>query len=671
MARDPERETERLREEIRRHDHLYHVLDRPEISDVEYDALFRRLVDLEAEHPELMTADSPTRRVGGGPADGFEAMEHSVPMLSLANAFEEDELRNFDRRVRALVDCDPIVYVAEPKLDGLSVEVVYEGGRLARGLTRGDGRVGEDVTANLRTIRSIPLVLRCGERQTPEILEVRGEVYIETADLVRLNETRAREGRPTFANPRNLAAGSLRQLNPQVTASRPLRAYFYDIGRVRGWAVESQQELLRTLPEFGIRANPLYRVCDGIEEAIEFFRSLQEQRGNLPYEADGVVVKVDSFVLRERAGAVSRSPRWAIAAKFAAQEGVTRLRDIVVSVGRTGVLTPVGVLEPVRIRGVEITSATLHNEDEVRRKDIRIGDLVVVRRAGDVIPQIVRPLSDQRTGEEREFSMPERCPVCGSEVSRADGAVAQRCLNTNCPARIRQSILHFVSKDGLNVDGIGERLADQLVDRGIVRRLGDLFRLDRQTLVELDRVGEKSAENLLSALQRAKRTSVSRLVFGLGIPGIGVHLAETLAREFGSLERLRDAGRDELIAIPEIGDETADRVAEFFSAPENLEMIEDLKAAGLEFRAAGGAPGEGPLRKKRFVFTGTLVSMTRDEARRRTVQLGGVVASSVSGQTDYVVVGDAPGSKADRARALGVEILSEEAFLGLLRRHGG
>lgn len=670
MMTDPRREIERLRAEIERHNYLYHVLDRPEISDAEYDRLFRRLIELEEEHPELVTPDSPTQRVGAPPAEGFAPVPHAIPMLSLANAFDEDELRDFDRRVRELLGVDSVRYVAEPKLDGLSVELVYRDGRFVRGSTRGDGRVGEDVTSNLRTIRSIPLRLRPADGTVPALLEVRGEVYIEKADFASLNEERRREGLAPFANPRNLAAGSLRQLDPKITAQRPLKAFFYDIGRAEGIAITTQTALLSTLPRLGLRANPLYRVCDGIEGAISFYRELEEGRDALPYEADGVVVKVDDFAARRIAGEVSRSPRWAIAAKFPAEEGISRLVDIEVSVGRTGVLTPVAILEPVRVRGVEITSATLHNADEIERKDIRIGDYVVVQRAGDVIPQVVRPLPERRTGKERAFVMPNACPVCGSEIVRLEGEVAHRCLNTACPARIKQSLLHFASKEGLDIDGLGEKAVDRLVERGLVSRLGDLFRLDRETIASLERFGPKSAENLASALERAKRTTLSRFLFALGIPGVGSHIAEVLARRFGTIDRVTSATEENLIAIPEIGPETAAAIVRFFANAENKRTIGDLLSVGLEIGSDLSAGEGGPLAGRRFVLTGTLASMSRDEAIARINEAGGRVTGSVSRKTDFVVVGRDPGAKAQRAIELGVTTLTEEEFLRLLAGDG-
>ncbi len=670
MAKGPKQEIDRLRREIERHNHLYFVLDRPEISDAEYDALFRRLVELEAEHPDLVTPDSPTQRVGSAPAEGFATVRHSVPMLSLGNAFDEDGLRDFDRRVRSILDVESVPYVAEPKLDGLSVELVYRNGAFVQGSTRGDGRNGEDVTANLRTIPSVPLRLRTDDGPAPDLIEVRGEVYVEKAALLDLNERREADGLSPFANPRNLAAGSLRQLDPQVTAQRPLKIYCYDVGRTEGIEIESQTELLGRLPALGLRVNPLYEVCSGIEPAIAFYRRLMEEREDLPYESDGVVVKVDDFAARRTAGTVSRSPRWAIAGKFPAQQGIPRLVDVVVSVGRTGVLTPIAVLEPVRVHGVEITSATLHNEDEIERKGVLIGDRVVVQRAGDVIPQVVRPLPEDRTGSERPFTMPKTCPACGSDVVRLEGEVAHRCLNTACPARFQQSILHFVSKGGLDVEGIGYKLVRQLVEKEIVRSLADLFRLDRETLIGLERLGPKSADNLLAALDGAKSVPLSRFLFALGIPEVGDRAAEILADAFGSLDRIMKADEEALTALPEIGPKTAEGIVEFFRNKANRKTISELLDVGLKIVSPAATARDGPLAGKRFVFTGALSAMTRSEAGKRVKALGASVSSTVTRTTDYVVVGENPGTKADKARDLGVPELPEAEFLSLLERHG-
>ena len=663
---DARQELERLRREVAHHNVRYHVLDRPEISDAEYDSLFCRLLQLEQEHPEWISPDSPTQRVGAAPARDFAQVVHRVPMLSLSNAYSEEELREFDERMRTLLDEETIVYVAEPKLDGLSVELVYEHGLLVRGSTRGDGTTGEEVTANLRTIRSVPL--RLGDAgDVPALLEVRGEVYIEKDAFRAVNERRASDGLPLFANPRNLAAGSLRQLDPRVTADRPLRMACYDVGAADGIALTSQRELLAVLPRFGLPVNPLYAECSSPEDIIAFYRKMRDERDSLPYETDGVVIKIDRFDLRRLAGTVSRSPRWAVAGKFPAERAVTRLVDILISVGRTGVLTPVASLEPVRVRGVEITSATLHNEDDIRTKDIRIGDQVVVQRAGDVIPQIVASLPESRSGDEREFSMPASCPSCGARIVRLEGEAASRCLNTACPARIKQSIGHFASKGALDVDGLGSKLVDQLVEKKLVTRLGDLFRLDCETLAALDRMGPTSAGHLVRALDRARSVSLSRLLYGLGIPEVGATTARLLAQHAGTLDRLTQTPRDELEAIPTVGPRTAGAVVDFFANEENGRTLADLLAAGLRIEVELGAPG-GALAGKRFVFTGTLSTMTRDEAARRVQSLGASVSASVSRRTDYVVAGDGGGSKADTARSLGLPLLSEDEFLDLLDR---
>ena len=664
---DDRKELERLRREIARYNVSYHVLDRPEISDAEYDSLFLRLLELERLHPEWVTPDSPTQRVGATPAAEFAAVEHRVPMLSLANAYSEEELRDYDRRMCALLGEPSIVYVSEPKLDGLSVELVYEKGSLVRGSTRGDGTVGEDVTANLRTIRSIPLRLAEAD-PVPELLEVRGEVYIEKTAFRAVNERRARDGQPLFANPRNLAAGSLRQLDPRVTAERALRMACYDVGTAVGLTLSTQQELLATLPRFGLPVNPLFAVCASPDDVTAFYRRMQKERDALPYETDGVVVKIDRFDLRRASGTVSRSPRWAIAGKFPAERAVTRLRDIVISVGRTGILTPVASLDPVRVHGVEISSATLHNEDDIRAKDLRVGDRVVVQRAGDVIPQIVASLPELRDGSESVFAMPTRCPACGSRVVRLEAEAAWRCFNTTCPARIKQSIGHFASKGALDIDGLGGKLIDQLVERGLVARLGDLFRLDRDTLAALDRMGPKSADNLVQAIHRARTVPLARLLYGLGIPEVGATTADLLAQHAGSLRRLSQTQREELVTIPTIGPRTAETVVDYFANEENQKTLADLLAVGLTIESPTllDSRSQGLLAGKRFVFTGTLATLTRDEAAARVQQLGAVVAGSVSQKTDYVVAGSDPGTKADMARSLGIPLLTESKFLTLL-----
>jgi DNA ligase (NAD+) len=658
------REIEHLREEIRRHNYAYYVLDSPRVSDAEYDALFRRIEELERKHPDLITPDSPTQRVGVAPSAGFPTAIHAVPMLSLTNAFTEDELRDFDRRVCKLLGSDEITYVAEPKLDGLSVELLYHDGVLARGSTRGDGVDGEDVTANLRTVRSIPLRLRMPNGHTPSLVEARGEVFINKDDLHRLNERREKDGLPPFANPRNLAAGSLRQLNPHVTATRPLRFYAYNYGRLEGVDVSSQIELLDVLASLGIPTNPLRHICHGIEEAISFYREFQKTRENLPYEADGVVIKVNDFSSREVLGAVSRSPRWAIAGKYPAEQGVTKLTDIVVQVGRTGVLTPVAILEPIRLRGVEITHATLHNEDEIVRKGIRVGDTVIVQRAGEVIPQIVGPVVERRNGTERKFVMPTRCPVCGSNIVRLPEQVAHRCLNVSCPARIVESIVHFVGKGGFDIDGFGVKLVQQLLTRGKITRVSDIFGLTYDDIVELDRMGPKSANNLMRAIERSKKIPLPHFLFALGIPEVGEHTAGILSRHLQRFDAIMGAKINDLEQIPEIGPRTAEGIVDYFAQEQNKEMISDLLASGVIITSEDRSSDQS-LAGKRFVLTGTLSTITRSEATRAIEDRGGEVSSAVSSKTDYVIVGENPGSKAARAHQLGVSTLSEEEFLSL------
>jgi len=658
------REIEHLREEIRRHNYAYYVLDSPRVSDAEYDALFRRIEELERKHPDLITPDSPTQRVGVAPSAGFPTAIHAVPMLSLTNAFTEDELRDFDRRVCKLLGSDEITYVAEPKLDGLSVELLYHDGVLARGSTRGDGVDGEDVTANLRTVRSIPLRLRMPNGHTPSLVEARGEVFINKTDLANLNEQREREGMRPFANPRNLAAGSLRQLDPHVTATRPLRFYAYNYGRLEGVDVSSQIELLDVLASLGIPTNPLRHICHGIEEAISFYREFQKTRENLPYEADGVVIKVNDFSSREVLGAVSRSPRWAIAGKYPAEQGVTKLTDIVVQVGRTGVLTPVAILEPIRLRGVEITHATLHNEDEIVRKGIRVGDTVIVQRAGEVIPQIVGPVVERRNGTERKFVMPTRCPVCGSNIVRLPEQVAHRCLNVSCPARIVESIVHFVGKGGFDIDGFGVKLVQQLLTRGKITRVSDIFGLTYDDIVELDRMGPKSANNLMRAIERSKKIPLPHFLFALGIPEVGEHTAGILSRHLQRFDAIMGAKINDLEQIPEIGPRTAEGIVDYFAQEQNKEMISDLLASGVIITSEDRSSDQS-LAGKRFVLTGTLSTITRSEATRAIEDRGGEVSSAVSSKTDYVIVGENPGSKAARAHQLGVSTLSEEEFLSL------
>ncbi|MGD9840115.1 MAG: NAD-dependent DNA ligase LigA [Candidatus Bipolaricaulis sp.] len=655
---------EALRAEIRRHDYLYHVLDRPEITDAEYDRMFRELVDLEARYPELVTPDSPTQRAGAPPAAEFRPVPHALPMLSLQNCFRDEELAEWHDRVRRLLGEEQVEYVCEPKLDGLSVELVYEDGVFVVGSTRGDGRVGEDVTANLRTIRQLPLRLFPVNGSVPRLLEVRGEVYMEKAAFLRLNEERARRGEPEFANPRNAAAGSLRQLDPAITARRPLKLFCYHVGRVEGIEIRSQAQLLTTFPSLGLPVNPRWKLGRDLPEVRAYYRELLAARDEVPYATDGMVVKVNDFSQRERLGEIARAPRWAIAYKFPAEEALTRVREIVVQVGRTGALTPVAHLDPVEVSGVTVSRATLHNEDEVRRKDVRVGDWVIVRRAGEVIPEIVRALPERRTGEEREFQMPELCPACGGPVVRPAGEATHRCENLSCPARIKEAILHYASRRAADIQGLGEKLVDRLVETGLVARISDLYRLRREDLLAVERMGEKSAQNLLGEIERSKGMSLARLIFALGIRHVGERVAEFLAERFPSLEALSHATVEELTALRGVGPQIAQSIVSFFRNEENQRLIAELAAVGVDPRA--GEPQAGPLSGKVFVFTGTLGGLTRDEAQRLVASRGGRVASTVSRQVDYVVAGENPGSKLDRARELGIPVLTEAEFRRLI-----
>ena len=661
------REVERLRRDIEHHNHRYYVLDAPEIADTEYDQMMRRLEMLEKEHPELYDPNSPTQRVGAPPLDIFETVTHTLPMLSLANGMDENEAKEFDQRIkRFLGTSEDMEYVVEPKMDGLAVELVYEGGRFTVGSTRGDGFTGENVTQNLRTVKTIPLILRGDEKPAPEFIEVRGEVYMEVEDFRTLNETRVASGEPAFANPRNAAAGSLRQLDSKVTVSRPLKIFCYGMGTARGVRFDTHWEFLQALPGWGFRVNPLIRTCQDIDEAIGFYQRMTEEREDLPYEIDGVVIKVNRLDLQTTLGQVSRSPRWALAYKFPAHQATTRIRDIIASVGRTGVVTPVAELESVWVGGAQISHATLHNQDEVDRKDVRIGDTVVVQRAGDVIPEVVRVIVERRIGKERPYRIPDRCPVCGGDVVRLPGEAAHRCVNLSCPAQLKGSIKHFASKRAMDIDGLGTKLVDQLVDRGLVTDPADLYGLTRDDLASLDRMAEKSAQNILEALEKSKKKPLAKFLYALGIRHVGEHLSEILAHHFGSLERVAKATEEALIAVNEVGPEVAQSVVRFFHDPQNLETLKRLEEAGLDIKESSGV-GEEKLRGRTFVFTGTLNSMDRNEARRLVESLGGRTASSVSRKVDVLVVGQDPGSKLERARDLGVRVMTEDEFKEMIQ----
>ena len=659
-----------LRRELAEHNYRYYILDTPSVSDAEYDRLFAELQALETAQPELATPDSPTQRVGAQPASEFAPVKRAAPMLSLENAFGEEELREFEARTRRFLGVGSetgIPYVAEPKIDGLAVELVYEAGTLVVGSTRGDGTTGEDITQNLRTIRSIPLRLRADEpAELPAQLSVRGEVFMALADFKRHNREREERGEPAFANPRNMAAGSLRQLDPRITAARPLDAFFYTIGVKRGGPrIRSQWELLQYLPALGFKVNPLARRVADLAAAAAFVRQLEARRDELPYEIDGVVIKVDDFGLQEELGVKSRSPRWAVAVKFASRQETTQVMDIVVQVGRTGVLTPVAVLKPVRVGGVEVRRATLHNLDEIERKDVRIGDTVLVGRAGDVIPEVVQVITDQRTGGERQFVMPERCPECGSEVEREEGGVAFRCVGLACPAQVKERIRHFAGRGGMDIAGLGDKLVHQLVERGLVRDVADLYQLDLATLAGLERMGEKSAENLLAAIAGSKVAPLDRFLFALGIRHVGETVARDLAAHFGALAPILDASEEALLEVDGVGPEVAHALRSFFADPANRQAIERLLQAGVAPRGPARADSAA-LAGKSFVFTGTLGQMSRHEAEEAVRAHGGKVSSTVTKATHYLVAGENPGSKAERAKAVGVPILSEDEFRAML-----
>ncbi|MDX2167357.1 MAG: NAD-dependent DNA ligase LigA [Deltaproteobacteria bacterium] len=656
------REVARLRRELAEHNARYYVDDAPTISDAEYDALFRRLAELEERYPALRTSDSPTQRVGAEPAARFAAVRHTLPMLSLDNAMSEEELREFDARVRKLLRSEaPIEYVAEPKLDGLAVEVVYVDGALSVASTRGDGFTGEDVTPNVRTIRNLPKRLVAPTRgpAPPARLEVRGEVVFPRAAFAQLNAARAAAGEPPFANPRNAAAGSLRQLDAQITRSRPLRLYVYSPGEIVGGpALARHSELLAALTAWGFETSPRTRTCVGADALVAYHAEIGAARAALEYEVDGIVAKVDSLDWQRRLGEVSRSPRWAIAFKFKAQQAETRVNNIVPSVGRTGTLTPVAELEPVQVGGVTISNASLHNMDEVRRKDVRIGDTVLIERAGDVIPYVVRVLVEKRRGREREFAMPSACPVCGGTVVREEGAAAYRCINLECPAQRREVLRHYASKHALNIDGLGDKLVAQLLDAGLVRDVADLYQLTVEQLAALERMGEKSATNLVNAIAATREnTPLDRLINGLGIPQVGERTASLLAERFGDLRALMDADQETLSGVRDIGPETAREIHAFFREPSNRQLITRLLAVVTPVAPAPRRRG-GPLAGKTLVITGTL-SAPRDAIVERIEAAGGKVTGSLSRKTDFLVAGEDPGSKIEKAKTLGVPVIDE------------
>ena len=657
-----------LRDQLNDHNYRYYVLDDPLISDSEYDQLFRELQKLETDNPNLITEDSPTRRVGAEPLSSFGSWTHRMPMLSLANAMNEDELAAFDIRVKKGLGTEKdLEYMAEPKLDGLAVELVYENGFFVNGSTRGDGITGEDITQNLKTITAIPLSLRKNGQKTPPLLEVRGEVFITKDGFKKLNRNQEKEERSPFANPRNAAAGSLRQLDSKITATRPLSIYCYEAGRIDGISFDTHEDFLSTLKEWGFPVNPEIQKVNNAETMVAFHRNLEAKRDSLPYGIDGTVFKVNAINQRNALGIRSRSPRWAIAGKFKAQQATTLVQNIIPSVGRTGAVTPVARLEPVNVGGVVVTNATLHNQDEIDRKDVRVGDTVLIQRAGDVIPEVVKVIPAKRPPETKTYQLPTECPSCGQEVSRPEGEVVTRCQNLSCPAQVKGRIEHFVSKGALDIDGFGEKLVDQLVDKKLILTVDDIFKLNFDDLVNLDRMAEKSALNILTAIQDSKQTTFARFVYALGIRNVGAHLSKVLEKAFvGDIEKFMKAAEEELEAIDEVGPIVAETITTFLSNCTNTNVIESCLSLGIQLKKVE-EPKSLLLQGKTFVFTGALTQFSRNEAKEMTEAHGGKVSGSVSKNTDFVVAGPGAGSKLKKATELNIPVLSEAEFLDRLK----
>ena len=667
VAKNNEKEIAKLRDEIRYHEHRYYVLDDPEISDFEFDKLMLDLKELELQHPELVTPDCPTQRVGGAPASEFPKVRHPAPMMSLDNTYSVDDLRDFDRRVRELAGRDQVEYVAELKLDGLSMALTYQDGELVRGVTRGDGEVGEDVTSNIRTIRSVPLRLEEKKLKLighPAQFEVRGEVIMTRKAFEQTNAQREAAGEPKFANPRNSAAGSIRQLDPRIVAERKLDMFIYYL-LVNGVELPGEHaQVLETLAKMGFKVNPHWKRCLAFDDLLAYIQKWESQRDGLDYEIDGIVIKVNNTGLWQELGTTAKSPRWAVAYKYPARQATTRVNDIRAQVGRTGTLTPVADLEPVDVGGVTVSHATLHNMDEIERLGLKIGDTVLIQRAGEVIPQVVKVVKAAPDG--RTFEMPKECPVCGEEVHRAEGEVAYRCVNNACPAKLKESLLYFAGRRAMNIDGLGEALVDQLVDKGLVHDVADLYKLTHEQLANLERMGSKSAQNLLDEIERSKQAELARVIFALGIRFVGERTGQLLANHFGSLDKLAKATPEELVEAEEVGPRVAEAIQEFFQEKRNQEVVEELRQAGLQFVYAQKRKKGGALQGQTFVLTGTLPHLTRDEAKAKIEAAGGKVTGSVSKKTSYVVAGEEAGSKLDKAREIGVAVIDEAELLKLV-----
>jgi DNA ligase (NAD+) len=660
---------ERLREEIRHHEYRYYVLDDPEITDAQFDQLMNQLKRNEAEHPELITPDSPTQRVGGKPREGFVKVPHSVPMLSLDNAYKEEDLRNWERRIHELSGRKDVEFVCELKLDGMSLALRYDRGRLVRGITRGDGSVGEDVTSNVRTVRSVPLSIapeKLKKAHLPGDFEVRGEMLMPIASFKKMNEEREKHGLSLFANPRNATAGTVRQLEPSITAQRRLDFFAYILMANGASIADNQWDTLNALDSAGFKVNPRRALGKNFDEVWQFISEWEQKRESLPYEIDGVVIKVNDIGLQRQLGFTGKAPRWAIAYKYAARAGITKIEDILVQVGRTGKLTPVAALKPVPIGGTTVSRATLHNMDEIERLGVKIGDWVEVERGGDVIPKVTRVVDDKdHPRGTREFVMPANCPVCGGHVVRTEGEADHRCVNQKCPAKLRESILHFASRGVMNIDGMGDALVTQLTDQGLVKDVADIYKITKEKLLSLERMGDKSAENVLREIGNSKKLPLERVIFGLGIRFVGERTAQFLAEHFGDMDALMNASEEELQQVEEVGPRIAKSIIEFFSEPRNRELVEELRTAGLTMRGKKKERGT-KLVGKTFVLTGTLVHYSRDQAKKLIEGAGGKVTGSVSKKTDYVVAGTEAGSKLDKAKELGVRVINEDEMKGLI-----